>query len=244
MIRPPSRGVAAHRGGSLSHPENTLAAFCEALRLGAAMIECDLRATRDGAVVVMHDETVDRTTDGHGRVADLSFDEIRRLDAGSWKGPAFAGERVPELDEVLEVVPRDVWLNLQVKPKEPVAAEVARRVVARDMQGQVLLGCGNAAAREARAVSPGVLVCNLVRQESRERYLEHCLATGSDFIQLHFLRGLPDPGFVRRAREAGLRVIHFCHPTEPQVEEVVAAGVDFPLVDDVAAALRAVADAS
>jgi glycerophosphoryl diester phosphodiesterase len=96
--------LIAHRGFSGRYPENTLRAFREAMKLPVDGIELDIRRTRDGVLVVIHDETVDRTTFGSGRVSELTWDELRQLDAGAWKGEEFAGERIPRLDEVLELV--------------------------------------------------------------------------------------------------------------------------------------------
>jgi len=107
--------VIAHRGASGTCPENTLAAFRRAVELGADMIELDVQLARDGAVVVIHDWTVDRTTDGTGAVGDRTLAELRALDAGRWFAPAFAGERVPTLEEVLRAVP--VPINVELKPR-------------------------------------------------------------------------------------------------------------------------------
>ena len=93
--------VSAHRGASVKAPENTLAALEAAWRDGATLAEIDVRLTRDGHVVLMHDRTVDRTTTGHGPVEAMTLDEVRQLDAGSWFGEAFRGERVPTLREVI-----------------------------------------------------------------------------------------------------------------------------------------------
>jgi glycerophosphoryl diester phosphodiesterase len=93
--------VIAHQGASERCPPNTFAAFREAVACGADIIELDVVCTRDGVAVVSHDLTVDRHTDGHGRIADMTFAEIRRLDAGVRFGAQFAGERIPTLDEVL-----------------------------------------------------------------------------------------------------------------------------------------------
>ena len=78
----PTRGICAHRGASDSHPENTIAAFREAIRLGAHMIELDVTLSSDGKLVLMHDHTVDRTTDGNGRVEELTLADLKKLDAG------------------------------------------------------------------------------------------------------------------------------------------------------------------
>lgn len=94
----------AHRGYSAVAPENTLPAFAAGVLAGATFIEFDVRTTADGVPVVIHDRTVDRTTDGAGKVWELTLDEIARLDAGSWFSPAYAGIGVPRLAEVLELL--------------------------------------------------------------------------------------------------------------------------------------------
>ena len=106
----------AHRGASGTFPENTLSAFRAAIAAGAAMCELDVQLTRDGAVVVIHDDTVDRATDGTGEVAELTLEEIKRLDAGAkFKGGAIKGERIPTLDEVFEVTSSKCGLNIELK---------------------------------------------------------------------------------------------------------------------------------
>src|SRR5574340_1848713 len=96
--------IYAHRGSSIHAPENTLAAFGKALEQGADGIELDAKLSADGEVVVIHDQTVKRTTSGQGRVNQLTLEQLRRLEAGWRMGPAFAGERIPSLEEVLEFV--------------------------------------------------------------------------------------------------------------------------------------------
>ncbi|MCL6519864.1 MAG: glycerophosphodiester phosphodiesterase [Armatimonadetes bacterium] len=93
----------AHRGFSAIAPENTLAAFKRALELKPDLIECDVRRTKDGKIIIIHDATVDRTTNGTGRVADMTLEELRQLDAGSWFGAQYAGERLPTLEEFLNL---------------------------------------------------------------------------------------------------------------------------------------------
>ncbi len=111
--------VHAHRGASGVAPENTLVAFRKALELGVDALEMDLRVTRDGAVVVIHDATLDRTTDGRGSVGDLTLEEVKRSDAGTKFATAFRGERVPTLREVIELVKGSgntrVRLDLELK---------------------------------------------------------------------------------------------------------------------------------
>ena len=96
--------VHGHRGAAGLAPENTLAAFREAMALGVDALEMDLHVTRDGEVVIIHDETLDRTTDGQGSIADLTLEQIKHRDVGSKFAPAFRGERIPTLQEVIELI--------------------------------------------------------------------------------------------------------------------------------------------
>ena len=100
-------------------PENTMASFERAVALGADIIELDVRLCRSGEVVVIHDQTVDRTTDGRGAVLAFDLVELRRLDAGGWFGPGFAGERIPTLAEVLDWATGRVLLDIELKLDEP-----------------------------------------------------------------------------------------------------------------------------
>jgi glycerophosphoryl diester phosphodiesterase len=116
----------AHRGASATAPENTLAAFRQAVEHGVDLIETDVHRSGDGALVLVHDTTLARTTNaaevfpgrGPWRVSDLTLAEIKRLDAGSWMSPAFAGEQVPTLEEVIRLV-RGTATGLLVEVKAP-----------------------------------------------------------------------------------------------------------------------------
>lgn len=109
--------VVAHRGMVSGFPENTLAAYRQAIVMGFSAIEIDLRATADGHIIVMHDDTVDRTTSGCGKVSELTLADIRSLDAGSHAGPQFADQKVPTFEEVLETVRGSgTKLVLDIKP--------------------------------------------------------------------------------------------------------------------------------
>ena len=105
----------AHRGASAYAPENTFAAFDKALALGTTHVELDVHFSRDGHVVVIHDDTVDRTTDGSGRVASLPLVQLRALDAGSWFDPRFAGECIPSLGGVLGRYKDRLHFHIEIK---------------------------------------------------------------------------------------------------------------------------------
>jgi len=108
--------VVAHRGASGDAPENTLAAIRTAVDGGANMVEIDLQLTLDRKLVVFHDHVLGRTTNGHGKIAATSFDDVRKLDAGSWFASSFAGERVPTFAEVVDVVRNRAYVLVELKP--------------------------------------------------------------------------------------------------------------------------------
>ncbi|MDC7954976.1 glycerophosphodiester phosphodiesterase [Fusobacterium simiae] len=107
--------IFAHRGASGYAPENTLTAIKKAIEMKADGIEIDIQLTKDGKIVVMHDWKVDRTTTGRGYVYELDFKYIRSLDAGQWYTKDFIGEVVPTLEEVLDILPNDMILNIEIK---------------------------------------------------------------------------------------------------------------------------------
>ena len=119
----------AHRGASAYAPENTMAAFEKAVEVGADVLEMDLHLTLDNELVVIHDDSLDRTTDGHGTVYKRSLEELKRLDAGRWFGEGFAGQRIPMLDEVLDRYVGKVPLALEVKAGSAFFPGIEERVV-------------------------------------------------------------------------------------------------------------------
>lgn len=114
LLSLPQPVVFAHRGASAYAPENTLAAFQLAFQQAAPAIEFDVKLTADGRVVVIHDQTVDRTTDGSGNVAKLPLAALRELDAGSWLSAQFRGEKIPTLDEVFETLGKKLLMNVEL----------------------------------------------------------------------------------------------------------------------------------
>jgi len=165
--------IIGHRGASGHAPENTLAAFRMAADLGARAIETDLQLTRDGRLVIMHDDTLQRTTSGRGAVTAKTFEELRRLDAGSWfperilrksrSARRFAGERVPSIEEVFELAAaRDIGLYLEMKA--PCAPEAAEAVVA--------------AIRAAGAAARSTVICFDADVLKRVRAMDPAVAVG------------------------------------------------------------------
>lgn len=237
-IHLPSRGLSAHRGGvNATHPENTLIAFEEAKRLGAHQIEFDTRLSRDGHVILMHDPTVDRTTDGEGNVCDLTFADIRSLDAGSWKGAPFLRQKVPTLREALQLLPRNVWINIHIKEG---AEPVAREVVQQGRLHQTVLAVQAHQLPVVRSVHPDILTCNMERRgQDVPRYIAETIEQKHAFIQLVHRYGLHWPAQLQQLKAAGVRINYF-HAHDPtELADLFRLGIDFPLVDDLPTMLKA-----
>lgn len=167
--------IIAHRGSSAHAPENTLAAFQLAAEQGADAIELDVDLTRDGQAIIMHDATIDRTTDGQGAVHALTLEEIRRVDAGAWKGAMFKGERVPLLDEVFAAVGRRVLINVEVKDlslrSNGVEAKVAALVQQHNLFERVIISSFNPFALRRIKHSEPRLTCGLLVAPNLPVYL-------------------------------------------------------------------------
>ncbi|WP_232296398.1 glycerophosphodiester phosphodiesterase family protein [Terriglobus sp. TAA 43] len=129
--------IISHRGEHLHHPENTLAAFRAAADAGADYFELDVRTTSDGKLILMHDRTIDRTTNGTGEVKNHTFDEIRSLDAGAKFSPAFSGTRVPTFDEALDVARNRINVYVDTKDADP--QQLVDTIVRHDMQDHVVV---------------------------------------------------------------------------------------------------------
>ena len=135
--------IFAHRGDYAHAPENTLPSFQQALQKGADGVELDAKLTSDGHVIVIHDSTVDRTTDGKGRVASFTLKAIRTLDAGRWFNEKFSGTRVPLLEEVFEIVGKDKMINIELTnyyftPRDGLVVKVCELIKRHKNQGQIL----------------------------------------------------------------------------------------------------------
>jgi glycerophosphoryl diester phosphodiesterase len=233
----PARGLCAHRGAMATHPENTLVALRAAVDMGAHMIEFDVRRSADGALVVIHDRTLDRTTDGRGPVAAAALATILRLDAGSWFGAGFAGEPVPTLVQALAVLPRHLWLNVNLKGDRRLGADVARMLAADGRLDQAFIAAGAEPIAGARQAVPGILVCNLDRTDSPHRYVRETIAMGADFIQLKPRSAPHLDEFVPQLHEAGVRINYYGTDDPDTLRLLFDKGVDFPLVDDPARSL-------
>jgi glycerophosphoryl diester phosphodiesterase len=161
--------IIAHRGFSGRAPENTLAAIREAIDIGADMAEIDVTLSSDGEIVVVHDETLQRTTNGSGPVSEHTLRELKELDAGSWFSPRFAAETIPTLEEVLTAVKGRILLNIEIK-SEAVEGGIAAKVVATvrrfEMTDQVVISSfAPTALEQVRGLSPDLVTAVLYKPE-------------------------------------------------------------------------------
>ena len=139
--------VVAHRGYSGRYPENTASAFEAAIGAGADMIELDVCLTKDRIPVVIHDKTLERTTDGHGLVSEFTLSELKKLDAGSWFSSEFKGEAVPTLEELLQLVRGKISVNIEIKqdsfespaPPDAIEFQICELVERLEMVDSVLI---------------------------------------------------------------------------------------------------------
>jgi glycerophosphoryl diester phosphodiesterase len=148
--------VISHRGEHLSHPENTLPAFQAAIDAGADYFELDVRTTYDGHLILMHDGTVDRTTNGKGRVRDLTFDQIRSLDAGVKFDPKFTGTKVPTFEEALALAHGKIGVYVDSKDITPVALVAALEKA--DMLDKVVVYGGSGFLKKVQELRPAVKI--------------------------------------------------------------------------------------
>jgi len=221
----PSCVVIGHRGASSYAPENTMAAFDLALQMGVRHVELDIRLTRDGHIVVIHDDTVDRTTNGFGPVMSYTLAALRELDAGSWFGSPFAGERIPTLSDVLARYKGRAHLHMEIKGHTPTLAPRTADVVRQHgMQAQVTMtSFQDVRLEEMRAYAPELPLGWLV-QTVTDRTIARAHELGAtqlcpraDAVTLDLVHRLHSEGFVVRAWGV---------TTEELMRQVVRAGAD------------------
>lgn len=231
--------IWAHRGASAIAPENTMAAFRKAVELGADGIELDVQRSADGQLVVIHDETVDRCTNGSGRVVELTWDQMKDLDASAGD-PAFAGERLPLLGDVLELLaPTSMVLNIELKDGlehyPGMDRQVADAVRAAGMTDRVILSSFNhvqfAGSRELG------LPLGLLYVEPLYAAEEYAAGFGAAAVHPDF-RTLAEPGLLDRFRDKGIAVNVWTVNRREDLAAMFAAGVDAVITDEVELALE------
>lgn len=225
--------VIAHRGASGVAPENTMASFEQAVRFGADMIELDVHGSRDGNLVVIHDSMTMRTARGNsqGAVADLTLEQLKTLDVGVWKGPQFAGERIPTLDEVLTAFRGRAVVLIELKARG-IEERVAQIIHDTGMEDGVVLQSFDAESmRVMRGLLPEVRMGVLYRDiwitdpaGRGRRIAEQTLGVGASFAGMNF--GAISPELVGVLKNGGVDVFAWTADDDWVFERLMEAGVD------------------
>ena len=234
----PYRTRIAHRGAGRLAPENTLAAMRVGASHGYRMFEFDARLSGDGTVVLMHDDTLDRTTDGSGPMADQRFCDLVRLDAGGWHSAAFAGETVPTLQAVLRWLLANAFqADIEIKPcpgrEDVTGAAVAREAVqlwGERLPPPLLTSFSSVALAAARRTAPA-LPRALLLGKLEPDWLARCQALGC--VGLVVRHDAIDPWVIGQAHAARLRILAYTVNDPERVRELEAWGLDGLVTDAV-----------
>ncbi|MBI4546361.1 MAG: hypothetical protein HY707_00150 [Ignavibacteriae bacterium] len=231
--------IVAHRGASATTPENTLAAFHQAILDGADAIEFDVRLTKDDEVVVIHDRTLHRTTDGSGFVNEKTLSELKSLTAGAWFGKQFASETIPTLDEVFEEVRGRVGINIEMKAHK----DEQRQLMLVDRCCQII--------KRHRAENIVLLSSFHKRLIKKAKQLNCNIAAGLLFHRFQLLGRSPvrtahrmgvefiilggtslRKSIVRKSHEQEIQIGEYTINTSPRVHRALRFGVDAIFTDD------------
>lgn len=228
--------IVAHRGGGLLAPENTLAAIRLARNLGFIGIEFDVKLTGDGIPVLMHDDTLERTTNGSGPVAETSYQELAKLDAGGWFGNEFSGEPVPSFAAVSALCREaGIWANIEIKAssgRERATGEAVARMTKLLWAGSQplpLLSSFSALALEAAAVESPELPRALLVVEAPPNWLAQI--DRLQCVALHVSHRHLNPALVRAVHDSGRGLLTYTVNDSETALELLDWGVDAVVTD-------------
>lgn len=229
--------IIAHRGAPTFAPENTLPAIRKALEIGVDMIEIDVHQTKDYVLVVIHDESVDKTTQGNGYVKDMTLEEIRALDAGAWFDPSFIGTKVPTLEEVFRIMDDRTKLLIEIKKGSPyypgIEDQVLQVIAMHEFEERVEIKSFERSVVEyIRKRAPNIPIGKSVsfRMPLFWIIIDRGLRWGSvydyevDVLHTHWFT--TTPGLVRRAHDQGFEVYAWDVNTEGKMRRLINMGVD------------------
>lgn len=221
--------IIAHRGASKQAPENTMTAFRKALELDAGGIETDVHLSADGYLVVTHDEQVDRTSNGKGLVKSKTLAELKSLDFGSWFSPEFSGERIPELDDLLQLVANwDGLLNIELKNgpvfypgiEQAVAAAIRKHKLT---NRTIISSFNHYSLVEIRKIDPEIKTAPLYMAGLYEPW-EYARRMGATAIHPLFYNIVPE--VMKGCKLNNIMVNPFTVDQPEQIKAMAAAGVD------------------
>lgn len=231
--------IIAHRGYSARYPENTLIAFEKALESGVQMIELDVTLTRDRKIVVIHDETLYRTTSGRGKVADYTLTELKMLDAGGWFSDRFSGEAIPVLTEVLTLAGGRATVNIEIKPeaydprhpKDAIERQIWRMLHHRHLLTDVLVSSFEAEIlAELARMTPKPNLAFLTKGRTDTGVFDTCRKIDAFSWNAHY-RDL-NRTRVESAHDLGLKVFAYTVNAPDDILALIDMGVDGIYTDD------------
>lgn len=231
MTAPRRIEIVGHRGASFDAPENTLASLRLAWEQGADAVEFDVWQTRDGEIVLFHDETLKRTTGVDGRVADHTLAELRRLDVGRWKAPAFAGERIATLADALATVPAGTRALIEVKCGPEVVPELDRVLTGSGLsprQTSVISFSDQvvAAVKRRRPDVPAYWVVDLDEHpHTANELIARARSAAADGLDLSATREVVDADFTSEVLAAGLELCVWTVDSPELARRMIAVGV-------------------
>ncbi|MDP4549529.1 glycerophosphodiester phosphodiesterase family protein [Alkalihalobacillus macyae] len=228
--------TVAHRGASGYAPENTMAAFEKAVKMKADYIEIDVQQTKDGELIVIHDTSVERTTDGSGMVKDLTLEELKQLDAGSWFGEEFAGEKLPTLAEVLDAYRGKSGILIELKSpslypgiEENVVAELTKRNMDKPNNNKIILQSFDHESVETfHSILPSVPTGVLVSYTMSDNNLRD-VSRFADYVNPG--KWLITSDYVDRIHDNGMLAQTWTVRDKESVEPLIQAGVDGIITD-------------
>lgn len=219
--------ITGHRGAMGYMPENTIPSYLRAVQDGVDEVELDLRLTKDGHIVLIHDPTVDRTTNGHGAVEEFSLAELQRLDAGN-------GEHIPTFEEAIEAM--DITILAEIKTDavvEPLRRQLADRA---ELRQQIQPISFHAERLEPLVEAFGDLRCALLSDTGSEELLEQALAIGTQWVGVGWQGSSPE--LIKQAHDKGLEYCLWPAPTRTEVDRAIAWGADGVTTDHPARVIR------
>ena len=231
--------IIAHRGFKKKYPENTLVAFQAAMDTGVPMIELDVTLSRDRKLVVIHDATLNRTTNGHGPVHDYTLEELKQLDAGSWFHADFAEQRLPELGEVLELVDGRVITNIEIKshayephhPPDAIEKQVVEMVKKKKLLDSILISSFDSNVLEQISLMETPPQIALISKSPLKRNtVEKCKYLRT--FSWHPDQQIVTPKQVVKLHAAGIRVFPYKVDTQEDCARMIGLNVDGVITDD------------
>ncbi|MBY0094854.1 glycerophosphodiester phosphodiesterase [Priestia aryabhattai] len=228
----------AHRGASAYAPENTIAAFDKAVEMKSDYIEIDVQRSKDGKLVVIHDTTVDRTTDGSGKVGNLTFKELRNLDAGSWKGEQFTGAQIPTFDEILDRYHGKIGILIELKApelypgiEENIAKTLKERNLDKPQNEKIIVQSFNHnSMKKINELLPKVPIGVLTSSsaDTTEQALQE-FSTYADYFNPSY--GIVTPDLVNQVHSLGMKIGSWTVRSQEAADFLLDVGVDAIITD-------------